>query len=256
MYESEAAPEGYKENAKKHPRAIPMISEKHALVSSVGQENEKQNPPSPNSKTLTETVTEKLSPAYAKVSDTVTDKLSPAYAKVSDTVTDKLSPAYATVSDTVTEKLSPACAKVSDATHVIASKIQGLTISTQNGTKTNKNMTANEPDTYTSDVKVDDQTSPRGQIWDKGVSVKEYIKNKFEPGEDEKALSEVITNAVSPRKSPREGGVVEKVKEAVSSLLWHEEPPEIQSSVTYPATNSSSPHPLPVSTHAYEGEVN
>ncbi|KAL5816992.1 hypothetical protein ACOSQ3_025370 [Xanthoceras sorbifolium] len=58
-------------------------------------------------------------------------------------------------------------------------------------------------------------TSLTAQIWDKGVNVKEYIVNKIEPG---KALSQVITNATSPRK-PRERAVVEKVKEVVSYLL-------------------------------------
>ncbi|KAE9585991.1 hypothetical protein Lal_00010121 [Lupinus albus] len=33
MYESEVAPEGYKENARQHPRANPVISEKHVLHS-------------------------------------------------------------------------------------------------------------------------------------------------------------------------------------------------------------------------------
>ncbi|XWS71660.1 hypothetical protein CRYUN_Cryun03dG0157400 [Craigia yunnanensis] len=35
MYESELAPEGYKENARQHPRAIGVIPEKHVLASSV-----------------------------------------------------------------------------------------------------------------------------------------------------------------------------------------------------------------------------
>ena len=35
MYESELAPEGYKENARQNPRAVPVISEKHVLASSV-----------------------------------------------------------------------------------------------------------------------------------------------------------------------------------------------------------------------------
>lgn len=38
------------------------------------------------------------------------------------------------------------------------------------------------------------------QVWDKGVSMKEYIIQKFEPGEDDRALSRVISKAISPRK--------------------------------------------------------
>ncbi|XP_051113398.1 uncharacterized protein LOC127239344 isoform X2 [Andrographis paniculata] len=60
--------------------------------------------------------------------------------------------------------------------------------------------------------------------WDKGVSVKEYFMNKLEPGEDERALSQAITEAISPRKSTDQAaGVVDKVKEAVTSLFRHQE---------------------------------
>lgn len=59
-------------------------------------------------------------------------------------------------------------------------------------------------------------------VWDKGVSVTEYLKQKLEPGEEEKALSQVISQAMITTKAgaaQAEAGVVEKVKEAVSSLL-------------------------------------
>uniref|UniRef100_A0A7N0UK77 Uncharacterized protein n=1 Tax=Kalanchoe fedtschenkoi TaxID=63787 RepID=A0A7N0UK77_KALFE len=186
MYESEMAPEGLKETARQHPRAVPVISEKHTLPSSAVEDaniQEKLNPPnSPKqkasdngqvtspSKTLTESVTEKLQPAY-------------------DSVTEKLAPAYATLSET---------------THNIAAKIQGLTVSTP----------SEEPG-------LTEQTDQKN--YDKGVSVKEYLYQKFEPGEDEKALSKAITEAISPKKSPDGKGVVDKVREAVSSLLRAEE---------------------------------
>ncbi|KAL5750310.1 hypothetical protein ACOSP7_024913 [Xanthoceras sorbifolium] len=209
MYESELAPEGYKENARQHPRAFPVISERHVLTSSVNndekpdigqEENEKpsvekenEKPPSPL-KTLTETVTEKLAPAYATVSD---------------------------------------------ATLAIASKIQSLTVSSP--------TSASETDKKTVGETGQKDTSPTTQIWDKGVSVKEYILNKFEPGEDEKALSQVITDAMSPRRSPREGTMVEKVKEVVTSLIWSEEPS--QSSIAHSTTITSH---IPISTNAYD----
>ncbi|KAK4851293.1 hypothetical protein QYF36_013902 [Acer negundo] len=212
MYESELAPEGYKEHARQHPRAIPVISEKHVFTSSAsgGQENEKpgiaqeenekpnvgqgdEKPPSPH-KTLTETVTEKLAPAYATVSD---------------------------------------------ATYAIASKIQSLTVSSPAAVSgTDKKLF----------VKTGQKnTSPTAQIWDKGVSVKEYVLHKFEPGEDEKALSQVIADVMSPRISPRDGTVVKKVKEAVTNLIWKEEPS--QSSAAQPA--AISPH-IPISSNAYD----
>lgn len=86
MYESELAPEGYKETAKKHPRSVSVISEKRVLASSVnrhdandqGKEREKEKSPSPHNKTITETVTEKLAPAYAtksKATNAITSKI-------------------------------------------------------------------------------------------------------------------------------------------------------------------------------------
>lgn len=52
------------------------------------------------------------------------------------------------------------------------------------------------------------------QPHDKGVSVTEYLMHKFEPGEDERALSQVITQTIR----------CEKMKEAMNSLLGNEEP--------------------------------
>ncbi|KAL6516431.1 hypothetical protein OROGR_019736 [Orobanche gracilis] len=49
----------------------------------------------------------------------------------------------------------------------------------------------------------------------------------MEPGEDERALSQPITEAISPRRTPSNTSVVEKVKEAVTSFFWTEEQPSI-----------------------------
>ncbi|XP_042512914.1 apomucin-like isoform X2 [Macadamia integrifolia] len=103
------------------------------------------------------------------------------------------------------------------------------------------------------------------QQWDKGVSVKEYVTHKLEPGEDEIALSQVITEAISPRKPTASGGdkheegMVEKVKDAVSSLLWTSNDSSPSSSTSKatktttikskPANNASTN--VPVSTNAY-----
>uniref|UniRef100_A0A5B6Z5G5 Putative low-temperature-induced protein n=1 Tax=Davidia involucrata TaxID=16924 RepID=A0A5B6Z5G5_DAVIN len=178
MYESEKAPEGYRERARQHPRAIPVVSEKHVLLSSVKNEAEHENcdKSAISSKTITETVSEKLAPAYAAVSD---------------------------------------------ATQTIASKIAGLTVATPAA-----------PDTG-------DQ-----QTWDKGVSV----KHKLEPGDNERALSRVI----SPKKTSADLGVVEKVKEAVTSLLRNED----SSQSTTRTTNSSSHIPISTNSHQVVEEEN
>ncbi|WVZ02812.1 hypothetical protein V8G54_023618 [Vigna mungo] len=94
-------------------------------------------------------------------------------------------------------------------------------------------------------------TSPTAQIWDKGVSMKEYFLNKLEPGEDEKALSQVISEAMSPRRTPGDAGVMEKVREAVTSLLRTEEPAKYAdaTNVAAPSTTRLSPQ-SPVSIKA------
>lgn len=65
---------------------------------------------------------------------------------------------------------------------------------------------------------------------------------KFEPGENDRALSQVITEAISPRKThEREMGVVGMVKEAVTSLLHNEETAS-QPTITSPSPVSIHPH--------------
>ncbi|KAK2993161.1 hypothetical protein RJ640_015348 [Escallonia rubra] len=205
MYESELAPENYKETAKQHPREVHVASEKHVLTSSIkhGVLQKNEEPTSPN-KTITETVSEKLGPAYTAVS----------------------------------EKLGPAYAAVSDATHSIASKIAGLTVATPDPTETGRNAdpavtTPRSADTKKQvgsaveklgrswEIKEHGTSSP--QTWDKGVSVKEYLMQKLEPGEDERALSQAISEAISPRRTPGDMGMVEKMREAVTSFLRPEE---------------------------------
>ncbi|GMY10928.1 low-temperature-induced 65 kDa protein [Fagus crenata] len=233
MYESELAPEGYREHARQHPREIPVISEKHVLASSVNcnAEQEQEMDASPN-KTITETVAEKLAPAYFAVSD---------------------------------------------ATYAIASKVQCLTVSTPSASQTTSREAAPQalssqtvpqtysatsaPQTYSATLAPQTHLAPvvteigkhanAGEHkWDKGVSVKEYLMNKLEPGEDERALSQVISEAISPRRTPGDIGVVEKVREAVTSLLWHEESPKYTSASSAKSTTSN----LPISTNAHSAK--
>lgn len=186
MYESELAPEVYKETARQHPRADPVVSEKHLWPTSIKRNEEEKDKPAVHGKTITETVSEKLAPAYAAVSD---------------------------------------------ATHTIASKIAGLTISSPEARKhRNPDMEHFTPDGMkhldgSSEVR-EHLIHKSPQKWDKGVSVKEYFMNKLEPGEDDRALSQVISEAISPKKSPRDMGMVDKVRDAVTSFLRHEEQPD------------------------------
>lgn len=165
MYESELAPEPLKEAARQHPRADPVLSEKHITPRSnkrneFFEHNNTEKLPDSPSKTITETVTETLGPAYAAVSE---------------------------------------------ATHAIASKISNLTLA---NTDNHESVIHNAPkNVHFADVGQNVKqnsnfalTSPVKK-WDKGVSVKEYFAEKFEPGEGERSLSQIITEAMSPRQS-------------------------------------------------------
>lgn len=191
MYESEAAPETLKETARQHPRADPVVSENHRVPNRMSLEGapENEKPVSPNTNT--------------------------------------------TMSEAVSEKLGPAYNAMSDATHMIASKIAGLTVTTQETQEQEQEhfhtQTArNAPQIAVLPSSESKRMSESGghlspQTWDKGVSIKEYFMTKLEPGEDERALSQAITEAISPTKASKDTGVVEKVKDAVSSLFWQEE---------------------------------
>ncbi|KAF5954234.1 hypothetical protein HYC85_007090 [Camellia sinensis] len=173
MYESELAPETYKEKARQHPRADPVVSGKHILTSTTKNEVE------------VEVEQEKQ-------------------------------------------------------------KENGLTVSTTNETGTVGVCPGSSGIQNLGRVSETRETVTGGglQMWDKGVSVKEYLMQKLEPGEDDRALSQAITDAISPRKTRGELGVVEKVKGAVNLLLRNEE----SSQSTVRAANLTSS--IPVSTNA------
>ncbi|XP_021640219.2 uncharacterized protein LOC110635261 [Hevea brasiliensis] len=270
MYESEMAPEGYKETARQHPRAIPVVSEKHILTSSVSSSNSDQKSPIPAKapKTITETVAEKLAPAYATVTD-ATHAIASKIQSLTLTNTDAQAQAPAPAPASA-PALAPApepeppepnlATKASLAPKLTAKtsnpptaspKAMALTppalpIATKLGKQAPTSMEKDAPKSAPAAAR--NHPSTGEQIWDKGVSVKEYIMQKLEPGQDEKALSQVISEAISPRKSPRDASVVEKVKEAVTSLLRNEESSE--RTVYHSAQNSSSQ--IPISTNAHE----
>ncbi|XP_050370488.1 uncharacterized protein LOC126788532 [Argentina anserina] len=249
------------------------------------------------------TVSEKLGTGYATVSEklgtgyaTTSEKLGTGYNIASEklgtgynTASEKLGPAYATVSDAthaIASKIEsltvsppfPTNREIHTASRPDPSKIKGLTVTapppaqyiTAREAPQALSASAVEHNSSTSAALESPQplSAPAGpgkaeQRWDKGVSVKEYLIHKFEPGEDERALSQVISDVMSPRKNPGEAGVVEKVKGAISSLLRNDESPRattISQSPFSPSQSilpptqsalSSSPR-IPISTNAYE----
>nr|GMD64419.1 sialidase-like isoform X2 [Ipomoea batatas] len=198
VYESELAPDSYKETARQHPRADALFSERNASPQCIkhGQEFEIEN--------------------GKERSD------------------------------------SSNVAEISGATQPIDSKFLGLTIRNTRVQSSREQRVQSSREQRTGENS-DHGLALFGQFaegrkyelqqqgiitptkWDKGVSVKEYFMNKLEPGEDEKALSKVISEAMSPRRAPGERGVVEKVKEVVSSFLRPQEP----SSDSNPSSSSS-----------------
>ncbi|CAL5388710.1 unnamed protein product [Camellia sinensis] len=246
MYESELAPETYKEKARQHPRADPVVSGKHILTSTtkneveveveVEVEQEKQKENENENENVKEQAKEQEQ-EQAKEKEKVKEKEKP------------ISPTNKTITETMTEKLTPAYNTVADATHTIASKIAGLTVSTTNETGTVGVCPGSSGIQNLGRVSETRETVTGGglQMWDKGVSVKEYLMQKLEPGEDDRALSQAITDAISPRKTRGELGVVEKVKGAVNLLLRNEE----SSQSTVRAANLTSS--IPVSTNAQPG---
>ncbi|KAI3679905.1 hypothetical protein L2E82_50885 [Cichorium intybus] len=82
------------------------------------------------------------------------------------------------------------------------------------------NLTVSTSSTGDRSIEEGEKTQTR----DKGVSVKKYLMHKLEPGEDERALSQIITQTISPRR--------DKVREAMSSFLKSEEPSESTSKIS------------------------
>ncbi|XP_058109536.1 uncharacterized protein LOC131252825 isoform X2 [Magnolia sinica] len=76
------------------------------------------------------------------------------------------------------------------------------------------------------------------------VTMKEYLMQKLEPGENEKVLSQVISEAISPTTVGPNGemGMVDKVKGVVSSLLRVEEQSKIPVSTNPREVEIEGPH--------------
>lgn len=92
------------------------------------------------------------------------------------------------VAATVTEKWAPVYGKVADAGSSVISKVKGSTTnaSGKEGRRPEE-ITRSEGD-------------GEGKVGDKGVSVKEYLSEKLKPGDEDKALSEVISETLHNKK--------------------------------------------------------
>ncbi|KVI11953.1 hypothetical protein Ccrd_009645 [Cynara cardunculus var. scolymus] len=101
------------------------------------------------------------------------------------------------------------------------SKFSGLKVSTSKSVASKADESVKEGE----DMKDESHT------WDKGFSMKEYLMHKFEPGGDERELSQVITQTISPRR--------DKVREVMSSSLKNDEPSESTSKLSNSEANSS-----------------
>ncbi|KAI3992241.1 hypothetical protein MKX01_029962 [Papaver californicum] len=219
MYESERASNNQGNHPDKHVASHtiqPLVSDKHVLEA-------KNNPivPMKTPSPILPMATTTPPPPRDNTEITVRVEKEPHGKKESPSKT---------ITETVTEKFGPAYAKVSETTQSLAAKIQNATMPTSS-TSSTLPITSSRDEIRTGENR-----------WNKGVSVKQYFISKLEPGDEEKALSEVISDAMSPKTITGDTGVVEKVREAVSSMLGIEQ-----------ATPTLSlPEHIPVSTNPQE----
>ncbi|KAJ6777759.1 LOW-TEMPERATURE-INDUCED PROTEIN [Salix koriyanagi] len=289
MYESEMAPERYKETARQNPRAVPVISEAHVLPGSmtcagdkpvtktVSEEQENEKSP----KTLTQTVAEKLAPAYSTVSvgaHAIASKIQSLAISAPETViseTHVLPSSVAgaaedrpiigtgsgkqenekspkTLTETVAEKLAPAYNTIQSLAISALETPGAAGLDPVEGGRAAEFVagpTKVELDQVTSDPSRAPVAAASGeQKWDEGVSVKESLIHKSGPGEDDKSPSQVTSQATGPWKTAGDVSVVNKVGEAVDSLLPVQE--SSQPAVFHSAKNSSSD--ITISTVAHE----
>ncbi|KAG1371729.1 putative low-temperature-induced 65 kDa protein [Cocos nucifera] len=178
MYESETAPDTYKDGTSQHRSAV---QSPRALEKSVVFQHDNANK-EPEMKQGNDTLEQPVLHHLDAIKETSSPHATslhdmPAHQDpVGESGTNKMVPV--TVIDTM----------FSEATQMIASKIQSPGRGYELGAK---------------------------QMWDKGISVKEYLMHKLEPGEEDRALCQVITEAVSPRNAGEaqgEAGMVEKKK--------------------------------------------
>ncbi|XP_027343402.1 uncharacterized protein LOC113855972 [Abrus precatorius] len=191
MYESELAPEGYKENARQHPRANPVISEKHVLQTCIksGVQQDREN-------------------SLGLVNSTTTTQ--------PQTTTPTHAGPNCTMNATIAQKLTPIIVGGSDSSNSLSSKTHAVSTTPQGNTFCQTCSPAPSPVQYSSSPYA---SLSGGNTSSNGATVT-Y----------EETTPSIYTSNV---------GVIEKVKEAVNSLLWNEEPSQ-QYTVKTPTTLSSS----------------
>ncbi|XP_014522090.1 mucin-5AC-like [Vigna radiata var. radiata] len=228
-----------------HPATIITATTPNATTASVTNVNVNTHPstPSPLNKTTTETTTPKLSTVRTEKPD-----VAHATSKVQGLTVSKPSELHDHPSPSSPSSSSPAAfaPKTSRSNLSYSAPRTPLARVATSQFPTTTPRTTSAPITLAPSAATSlsgKNTSPTAQIWDKGVSMKEYFLNKLEPGEDEKALSQVISEAMSPRKTPGDAGVMEKVREVVTSLLRTEEPAKYAdaTNVATPSTTRLSP---------------
>ncbi|XP_060203605.1 low-temperature-induced 65 kDa protein-like isoform X1 [Lycium barbarum] len=109
--------------------------------------------------------------------------------KSSTTESDNNTAKTTSVAQTVAGKLAPVYEKVAGAGSTVMAKVQG----------TATGVTGHE-----TRGGVDAEHEGKIKETDKGVSMKEYLAEKFMPGEEDKALSEVISGSLSRQKEKKE----------------------------------------------------
>lgn len=265
VYESEQAPETYKENARQHPRANPVISEKHVLHNAVKlgmQEDQKPNA----------AVNHKLTSTTQPDTATTVAASSP---NASETLAQKMTPAYAAG--------SPAANSIpSQNSSVSSSRLQHSFSSSASQSRKNtsqnvpsvndylKNKSEKEDDAKIESPKQDlssSSASKSGKIPQKTYSLKDYAMNRSEQrndatsmiplqksssfsvaslrgkntGQKSASAKDYSMSKSEPRddektesqpqvthgeNGPSNSGMMDKVRGAVNSFLGNEEPSE------------------------------
>lgn len=251
MYESELAPQSYKENARQHPRASPVIAENHVLRNPFKSRFETQ--PVASIKTMNSgTVAEKLAPARTRSSDSTIFGPSKIQNLTVSSPSEVQAPSSAPAASrrshlSMTAPQSPP-ARTASKTSPVGPKSPRFSPSAPSTPRRTSSSTA-------AMASVKSASNSRDQKSEKGVSVKEFI-DKLEAGEDEEALSQVsqvISGAMTPKRTPGDVAVMEKVREAVTSLLRNDEP--TQYAVKTTITRTSSQTPVSTNVQVEEGKV-
>ncbi|KAJ6755334.1 LOW-TEMPERATURE-INDUCED PROTEIN [Salix purpurea] len=247
MYESEMAPERYKETARQNPRAVPVISEAHVLPGSltcaedrpvtetVSEEQENEKSP----KTLTQTVAEKLAPAYSTVS------------VGAHAIASKIQSLAISAPETVISE-----------THVLPSSVAGAAedrpiIGTGSGKQENEKIQSLAVSALETPgaAGLDPVEGGRAAEFVAGPTKVELDQVTSDPSRapvaaasDDKSPSQATSQATSPWKTAGDVSVVNKVGDAVDFLLPVQE--SSQPAVFHSAKNSSSD--ITISTVAHE----